>query len=212
MKTLTCSVCAKSFSDEGANSSAPRCSACRAVTKSPKLSATSRAIQDAMKAMDEKEAQRSKKGVSRSSPKSSGSAAYQLGGTKSAITQEATTPAGKSWRDLQLKPKQWYMAGGGVVGLLVLFYIYSAVTPTAWESDQHDTIIQAKAEGDRLLAEGKKSAAFDAYGKIVLMTATRDLHSGEIKRAVASARQARVDLFPEIQASQGKAKLARYVH
>jgi hypothetical protein len=177
----------------------------------PKQSATSRAIEDAMKAMDAKEAERNKKGFSRSTAKSSGSSAYQLGSNKSAVAAE--TPAARlSWKDLQFKPKQWYIVGGAVAGLFVLLYVYSAVAPTGWESEQRETIVQLKADGDRLASEGKKSDAFDAYGKIVLMTATRDLHSGELKRAVAAARQARVNLFPEIQAAQAKPRLAKYVN
>jgi hypothetical protein len=215
MVTLKCASCGHSAQVEATSGKPMNCGKCGAALKAPsrQLSATEKALLEAEQAMDAKERKRKGKPEGRSAMKSSGSSVYELGTHKrtpessaAAAVQTSSTPLAKR----KITPRQLGIATGALAGVAVLYLIYSSIAPTGWESEQRETILAAKSDGDRLASQGKAKEAFDAYGKIVLMATNQTLHSGEIKEALAAARDARTRLFPQVKELDEKARTARY--
>jgi hypothetical protein len=163
-----------------------------------------------MQAMDAKESKRKGKSPVKTSEKSSGNAAYELGAKKPKAPEPAASSAELAPTRKSLTRKQLTCVAGGALLLAVSFGAYYFLAPSAWESEQHSPILQIKAEGDRLAADGKLVEAFKTYDKIILMTANKTLHDQAVKKAVAEVKEARLQLFPRVRDLEDRAKTAKY--
>jgi hypothetical protein len=210
MITVSCSACGKASNfDDSAAGRSGKCANCGGKLALPKPSATAQAIQEAMKAMDAKEAKRKGKSSVKAPGKSAAHAAYDLSGQQpKAPAPEPKVPAERNSKKIQITPKQWKMLGAVVAGLSLAAIAWSAFVPGEWESRHAGDVIQVKVQADQLASAGKAAEAYAGYQRVILMSTGQSLRSAELRRAVAEAHASRDRLLEENRAVIERARAA----
>jgi hypothetical protein len=246
MIEVTCSACSKTLSvadsAAGKTGKCPQCGAAIVVpsdttkavpvpleakptefspTRSPawkKSSATERALQAALKAMD---AKASVGGRQKSSTRTS----YDLG-TKSRDQQQPAQPetAKESKRRRPAQPpgsdvntpllkrklgrKEFKLIGAVAGGLALLFILYKVVMPGEFVSANQEHVLKLKDEADRLAGTGKIVQAYEKYQAIYLLTAHEKLNS-RLQKVADETNVARARLRGQVEELQARARTAR---
>ena len=210
MITVSCTACGKATNfDDSAAGRSGKCANCGGKLALPKPSATAKAIQEAVKAMDAKEAKKKGKSVAKAAVKSSAPPAYDRSRQKpKAPAPEPKEPKEQDSKKTLITSKQWKVLSGVAAGLAVLAIGWSTFVPSEWESRHAGDVIQAKADADQLASAGKTAEAYAGYQRVILMSTGQSLKSGELRKAVAEARAARDRLLEENRPMIEKARAA----
>jgi hypothetical protein len=236
MIDVTCSACGKSMRvDDAMAGKRGKCAQCGAVVtvpglelamagpaaaKSGKPSATTRALAAAMAAMDAKESDRRDKHSTRTvRDKHSTRTVYDIGGSRKRPAQPKGTSVAKLPNaaakkklefDLKLTPAQMKKFGGIAAGVLVIVAAYLLFFPSSFERENHDSLIQAKQQADRLASSGKKGEAYFKYQEILMSSAGKSIKSSELRRTLDEAKQARDEIYAVNRTAIAKARPANF--
>ena len=179
--------------------------------KSAKQSATTRALAAAMAAMDAKESDRRDKHSTRT--------VYDIGGSRKRPAQPKGTSVAKLPNaaakkklefDLKLTPAQMKKFGGIAAGVLVIVAAYLLFFPSSFERENHDSLIQAKQQADRLASSGKKGEAYFKYQEILMSSAGKSIKSSELRKTLNEAKQARDEIYAVNRTAIAKARPANF--
>lgn len=209
MVTIRCPMCRNDLRFEDAAGGKPgKCPHCGALVAVPiaadKRSATARAMEEVLAAMDAKE-----KGGDPRRRGTRGPAAIELAARAPQASKASPKPIAR--KKLAITRPQWKIAAAVAAAIAIAIAAWTAFTPSEWESRQKDQILQLKQEADRLATDGKTNDAFKKYGSVVLATANRPIHDSELRSAVNEAREARVRLYPQVRKAEERAKTAAYI-
>ena len=228
MLNVTCAACGKVSTFEPSMAGRQgKCVGCEAVLKVPRLSATSQAIQEAMRAMDAKEAKRKGKGKDKKVGSASAQGAYDLGTAKK--TEPAALATGKTMgkamgksaakasadpevtlgkEKFVITPKQKKILTGVVGSALVIAIAWYAFVPSEWESLHRAEYIQMKGEADQLASAGKPAEAYARYQRLMLMGKGHSAKSSDLRQAMRDSEASANQLLEEHRAIIEKARAA----
>ena len=202
-----CSACGRTVeaeSDAGRRQVACACGAMVTLPSGAAVSATSRAVEEALRAMETKGGDKREKPATRQ-VFTLGSAGKKAASSAAPIVPAADkTSAGKL--PIDKKHLRWIVAMSAVA--IVAGVTWNFLTPTGWEREFGGQVEAAKSEADQLATEGKVLAAYRKYQQALRLTKGQAIHGGELKKTVDATRAARDRLVEQNRTMIDKARTA----